>query len=336
VPTLRRLTQNWKLKLLALALAVLLWVVVSADQVTSNWIPVPLQVRVLDPSFRLIESSAPGEVEVRFTGPGRDFLDLAIRRSPLLLNIDQVRDTVEAFELDPGMVQVPNQLSVNPQDVRPGRVSLRFLQLEDRVVPLRVRVRNELGSEWTLVDSLRAEPARIRIRGPARLVAGIQAVATVPVTLSPGDSAFSRLVEIDTTGLAGLELSTRTVRVSGVVDRIRELERANVPVSIGGGLTVRPATVTVRLRGPEQIVRAMAPATFRVVVAIDSIPARIPEGGVAVPVRIEGLPPRVTAAASPATVRLIPAAPVVPDTIPAAAADTTAAGGAGGGGGGGG
>ena len=41
---LRFLTDNWQLKLLALALAVLLWVVVSAEQVTSQWIPVPLRI----------------------------------------------------------------------------------------------------------------------------------------------------------------------------------------------------------------------------------------------------------------------------------------------------
>lgn len=332
MPTLRRIAQNWKLKVLALALAVLLWVVVSADQVTSNWIPVPLQIEVTDPGYRLIEGSAPDEVEVRFTGPGRDFLDLAIRRSPLLLNIDQVSDTLDEFELEPGMVQVPNQLSVNPQDVRPGRVSLRFVELEDRLVPLRVRVRNELGSDWTLVDSIRAEPIRIRIRGPAALVSRVQSVPTVPFTLSPADSAFSRIIEIDTTGLTGLELSTRTVRVSGVVDQIREVDRPGIPVSIGGDLVLRPSTVTVRLRGPEQIVRGMDAGTFRVVVAIDSIPTRIPEGGLTVPVRVEGLPPRVVAATTPGTVRLLPA-PVEPDTATPAAGDTTAAAGAGGGGG---
>lgn len=333
MPTLRRLAQNWKLKVLALALAVLLWVSVSADQVTSNWIPVPLEIQVTDPSFRLIESSAPNEVEVRFTGPGRDFLDLAIRRAPLLLNIDQVSDTVDAFELEPGMVQVPNQLSVNPQDVRPGRVSLRFLHVEDRLVPLTVRVRNELGSDWTLVDSLRAEPDGIRIRGPARLVARIESIPTEPVTLSPGDSAFSRVVELDTTGLAGLQLSTRTVRISGMVDEITEEQHADVPISVGGGVTVRPSRVTVRLRGPEQIVRAMTPQTFRVVIAIDSVPLRIPDEGLVVPLRVEGLPPRVVGAASPSSVRIFPAPPVAPEITGPAQADTTSAAGGGGGGG---
>lgn len=333
MPTLRRLAQNWKLKLLALALAVLLWIVVSADQVTSNWIPVPLEVRVLDPSYRLRDGSAPREVEVRFTGPGRDFLDLAIRRSPLQLNIAEVSDTQEVFNLEPGMVQVPNQLSVNPQDVRPGRVSLRFLRLEDRLVPVRVRVRNELGSEWTLVDSLRVEPARVRVRGPLSQLEDIEYISSRPITLSPGDSSFSRLVQLDTTALTGVRISSPSVRVSGTVDRVRESTVEDVPVSIGGGVRVRPTSVDVRLKGPEQIVRTLSADGLRAVVAIDSIPGRIPEEGVSVPIRVETLPAGVTAEAVPPSVRLFPAVvEATPDTVAAVPRDTTAAAPAGAGG----
>lgn len=323
--TLRRLAQNWKLKLLALALAVLLWVVVSADQITSNWIPVPLEVRVTDPAYRLREGTAPSEVQVRFTGPGRDFLDLAIRRSPLQLNIEEVGDTQEVFNLQPGMVRVPNQLSVNPQDVRPNRISLRFVRLEDRFVPVRVQVLNELGTDWMLVDSLRVEPARVRVRGPLAQLENLAYVTTRPLTLSPGDSAFSRVVALDTTRLPGIEISSRSVRVSGVIDRIAEREQQDVPVSIGGGVGLRPPTVTVRLRGPEQVVRAMAPETFRVVVAIDSIPTRIPDEGLVVPVRVEGLPAGVSGEPRPGSVRLLPRQEPEPDTVGVLPRDTVAA-----------
>ncbi|HEX6069011.1 MAG TPA: hypothetical protein VFZ18_04290, partial [Longimicrobiaceae bacterium] len=74
---LRALTENWQLKLLALALAVLLWVVVSAEQVTSQWIPVPLQINETDPDFELVSTDIPTEVDVRFTGSGRDLVDVA-------------------------------------------------------------------------------------------------------------------------------------------------------------------------------------------------------------------------------------------------------------------
>jgi YbbR domain-containing protein len=322
LPSLWRLADNWKLKLLALALAVLLWVVVSADQVTSNWIPVPLEVQVTDPAYRLIRGTVPDEVEVRFTGPGRDFLDLAIRRSPLTLTISDVTDTVEVFDLDPGMVRVPNQLSVNPQDVRPGTISLRFVRLEERLVPVRVRVRNQLGSEWTLVDSLDVEPSTIRVRGTLGLVDDITALRTEPMVLTSDDSVFSRVVPIDTTGLSGLQLSSGSVRVSGVVDRVAETTHPGIPISIGVGFDVRPGTAEVTFRGPATVIRAMTPDDYRVVVAIDSIPDEIPAGGVGVPVRIEGLPTGVTAVPTPRAVRLFTARPA-PDAIGTAVTDTT-------------
>jgi hypothetical protein len=322
--TLRTLTENWKLKLLALALAVLLWVVVSADQVTSNWIPVPLRIQVADPAYRLIESSAPREVEVRFTGPGRDFLDLAIRRSPLTLSIADVSDTSQAYRLEPGMVQVPNQLSVNPQDVRPATVALRFLRLEDRLVPVSVPVRNELGTGWMLVDSLTVEPARVRVRGPLHLVGEVNSLRTEAITISPGDGAFSRIVPIDTQYIAGVELSSRWVRVSGEVDRVHQATHLAVPISIGVGVSVRPGVVDVTLRGPEQVVRGMSRDDVRAVVAIDSIPDQIPVGGVGVPVRIEGLAPGVVAEPNPRSVRLFPVqgAPVGSPAPTPAATDT--------------
>ncbi len=75
-----RLTRQWQLKLLAFALAMLLWVVVSGEQLQSRLLPVPLEVRVTDPAYQLIESSIPSEVDVRFVGPGREFIEMALRR----------------------------------------------------------------------------------------------------------------------------------------------------------------------------------------------------------------------------------------------------------------
>src|SRR5690606_39927477 len=133
----RSLATNWKMKLLALALAVLLWVVVSAEQVTSNWIPVPLQVRVNDPEYRLIRASVPTEVEVRFSGPGRELWDLVVRRPPLVLSLNDIDSTAATFGLDADMVQLPSQFAVRPVDVRPGAVTLDFDRVDTRLAPVR-------------------------------------------------------------------------------------------------------------------------------------------------------------------------------------------------------
>jgi YbbR domain-containing protein len=322
---LTALTQNWKLKLLAFALAVLLWIVVSAEQVTSNWIPVPLEVYVSDPAFRLVDGVAPREVEVRFAGPGRELWDLVIRRPPLRLTVPEVQQSTEVFPLDPRMVRLPAQLSVAAQDVRPASVRLDFIEVASRSLPVRVPVAAELPAGLTLVGGLEILPPQVQVNGPAQRLADVEAVTTGSLDLSAMDTSFSVLLDLDTTRLRGLELETRRIRVTGQVDRLGERTVARVPVDIGGGVDLRPREVSVRLVGPQSVIQQLAADAFRVVVSIDSIPTRIPADGISVPLRAERLPDGVRAEVTPRNAQLFPVRavgvpvvppPVTPDTMP--------------------
>ena len=304
---LRGLAENWKLKALAFGLAVLLWIVVSAEQVTSAWIPVPLDVNETDSSYRLVSGGIPREVEVRFLGPGRELWDLVIRRPPLVLDVSDVRASEQAFPLDPHMVRIPNQLAVSAQDVRPALVRLHFTRLETHTVPVGVDLRQGPDSGFVLVDSLSVVPASIRVTGPSGRLAAVRTVSTQAISLAGVDSAFSRVVPLDTTGLSGLDLSVSRVRVRGEVDRLAERVLTDVPISLGPGVRVRPAGVSVALRGPAGRVRRLRDSDFRVVVSIDSIPDVVPPSGVPVPLAVEGLPPGVRATLQPARVLLLPA-----------------------------
>ena len=303
----RTVTENWKLKALALALAVLLWVVVSAEQVTSNWVPVPLQVRLNNPEYRLIRSSLPAEVEVRFSGPGRELLDMAVRRPPLVLSVTEVDSITQIVRLGADMVQVPSQLAVRALDVRPGAVTLDFQRVESRLVPVRVRISRGPGAGWTLVDSLEVRPNQVRVSGLAEDLRGIDVVATAPIALNPADSVFSRVVPLDTAGTEGVRFSATSVRIAGQVDRVLERTFSDFPISVGEGVAIQPRTVDVRVRGPQSRLTSMGEDAFRVVVSIDSIPMRIPPEGILVPLRAERLPAGMQAEVSPGAVRLLPA-----------------------------
>lgn len=305
---LRYLTGNWQLKLLALALAVLLWVVVSAEQVTSQWIPLPLQIDENDPNFELVAQPGTEEVNVRFTGSGRDLMELAIRKPPLVLSIDRVQGEAQEFRLEPSMVQIPTQLGVNAQEVRSPLLRLEFRRLSTRTLPVRPRVDSEVAGEWALVDSLQVSPAEVQLRGPASRVELVQAVNTLPFALPATDSAFSIVVPIDTTNLAGIDLSLRQVRVTGQVDRVVQRRLVDVPISTGEGIVVRPAVVDVVLSGPRSVVETIQPGSFRVVVSIAQVPDFIPLEGLSVPLRVEQLRRGVTASVVPPAVRLIPTA----------------------------
>ncbi len=325
---LRRVAENWKLKLLAFAMGVLLWVVVSAEQVSSEWIWVPLQLQVTDPNYQLVGSDAPEEVQVRFTGPGRDLLDLALRRPPLRLTVNTVEEPIETLTLDPRMVQLPGQVSVNALDVRPSSVRLEFVRMESVEAPVRVRISAEIGPGWALSDTVQVDPERVLVSGPAERVRGVREVSTVPLQLSESDTIFDRAVPLDTTELRGLDLSVRSVNVSGRIDRLIERTLQGVAVDVGPGVEIAPRAVSVTLRGPERAVQAVLPGTFRVVVSIDEIPSQIPPTGVLVPLRLAGLGSGVEATITPGSVRLFPATPDEPPEAPATGLvprDTTAA-----------
>jgi YbbR domain-containing protein len=304
---LRALASQWQLKLLAFALAMLLWVVVSGEQLQSRLIPLPLDVHVSDPAYQLVDESVPSQVDVRFVGPGREFIEMMLRRPHLVLDVAEVQDTSEVFALEPGMVQATGQ-NITARTVEPSRIRLRFHRRASRTVPVRVVFGPGYNRTWTVLDSIRVEPESVLVAGAASAVDQVAIVPSVPLRIGVGDSIVDRRIGLDVASMRGLALSPSTVRVRGRTDRILERTISGVPVSLGGDLVVIPDTVSVHLRGPQSIVGALQPADLRVAVAIDSIPETIPDDGMVVPLRAD--PPRsgVQAAPVPYAARLFPRA----------------------------
>ncbi|HEV2146788.1 MAG TPA: YbbR-like domain-containing protein [Longimicrobiaceae bacterium] len=319
--SLRTLTQNWQLKLAALTLAILLWVVVSAEQITTQWIPVPVRVATRDPEFVVTGGPIPEQVEVRFAGPGRELWELALDRPVLVLPLTDVERENQVFVLDPrSMVRIPNGLSVTPLDVRPSSVRVLTQRVVTREVPVRVRIARRSRERYVVLDTPQVSPATVRVTGPADRVEALDAVVTEPLDLAGADSDFRVAVPLDADSLAGLRPSIRSVEVSGRVDRLVERIIPSIRVAPVDGAAVVPARVDVRVQGPARQVRAVDPASLTVSIAGDSVPDPLPPQGATAPVRVGGLPAGLTAQTVPVVVRLLPPnAEPFPDTAPPAA-----------------
>lgn len=318
VGSIRRIAENWQLKVLALALALLLWIVVSAEQVTTTWLLVPLEVRNTDPNYRLDALDAPKEVEVRLSGRARDLFDLIFRRPSFVLSLSDIQNPVETRFLDPRMLQLPPRMEVSPLDVRPSSVRLEFTRIGLKRVPIRARLAGQLGPGWAVIDTLTGDPSFIDLSGPSQLLAPIDEVFTVPIEISPGDSVIGRTISIDTAGLAGLTLSAGETLISGRIDRVVERLFPNVAIVAPPGTRIEPARVNVTLRGPQSTLRSVVPASIRVVTESAELPAGIPPGGVVVALRVERLSAGVMAILSPDRVRVLPpAGQATPDSAQA-------------------
>jgi len=120
---LRRAASHWKLKLAALALSILLWVVFTAEQITSQWIPVRVEPVVRDPAWALAGPPEPARVRVRFRGPGREIWELALRPPTLVLPVRDV-GAARNFAVEASMVEMSERFRVVATDVRPGVIRL--------------------------------------------------------------------------------------------------------------------------------------------------------------------------------------------------------------------
>ncbi len=121
----RRVLRNWQLKLAALALAVLLWVLVRAEQPTEQWMQVRVETQMLDPAYTLAAPPTPQVVQVRFAGKWREIGELALEKPVLVLHVRNV-GRQRTFVLEPAMVRLPDGARgrVSALDVRPGLVRL--------------------------------------------------------------------------------------------------------------------------------------------------------------------------------------------------------------------
>lgn len=213
----RGLASHWKLKLAALAGSVLLWVVFSSEQITTQWIPVRVEPVVRDPAFVLTGGPDPAVVRVRFRGPGRELWEAALRPPTLVLPVREVGPS-RSFVLDASMVDVPESFrGVSALDVRPAIVRLDLDRMATRVVPVRAVLDARSRGRFVVDGPLVSTPRAVRLSGPEGAVARVDTVPTLPLQLASGDSAVSALVALDTTDLAGVRLSPAEVRVRGRV-----------------------------------------------------------------------------------------------------------------------
>jgi len=314
----RLLTDNWRLKLAALGLAVLIWAVVSSEQVTSQWIPVRVDPVVRDPEYVLTGSPEPAEVRVQFTGPGRELWELALDRPTLVLPLGDVGDR-RAFPVDPSMLRVRSGLSVRVQDIRPAVVRVDLQRLASRMVPVRARISGRSLQRYVVGEDLEILPPEVRVTGPADRLAQLENLTTRSFEIVPTtDSTFSRLVALDTVGLQGLSFSRPEVRVSGGLDIRAERALGDVQVYVPDGLASTPDRVQVTVHGPQRLLNGIFAAGLRAVVPRDSLPAAVSAEGVEAPLVFDGLPPGAGVRATPMRVRVAPAgaSPSTPADLP--------------------
>ena len=290
--------RNWRLKIAALALAVLLWVTMRLSDQSVSRLAIPgVQVRVeqLDSDWLLKEQPFPASVEMTVAGPLGDLLRVAMAEPVVVIPVDSVADEDLVLELMEEWVRNVDRGSVSIEGFAPSSTRLLFERNRLVEIPVSVRLTGRLPDSLALVAEPRANLLFAQVRGAASVVDPLETVFLEPFNLSglTGSGRFD--VPLDTIGLGGLAVSPTTATVTVEVAAKQSWSVGQLAVEFPGAdadWMVDPASLNVTLYGAELQLSAIDVDAVRLRVTTDAAAVRLAveqDGEARVPVSVSGL-----------------------------------------------
>jgi YbbR domain-containing protein len=263
--TPRSLVYNWRLKLSALGLSVLLWALVQSEPREAQTVgSVPVVVDVADTAWAASGPAQPGEVELRLSGPTGEIIRLSRAGTVLRVPIARVgsRDSLVTLRRD--WVELGEGSTLNVESVYPTAVRISFGPAVTRVVPIALRTTGSLPSRLALASPIGLTPLVARVRGPTERVETLDSVLLRPLPLREIRGSGVIELAMDTAGLTGVHVSPATVTVGIRVEERSERRLSGIEVIAQAGygrssLTVSPEAVDVVLVGARTLLAAVDP-----------------------------------------------------------------------------
>jgi YbbR domain-containing protein len=248
------------LKVLATALAVLLWLTVAGDPIVERGLRVPLQFENMSSSM-VILGGAPEMVEVRLRGSSAVLRRLEQGDVAAIIDLGSERPGNRLFDMTADQVRVP--LGVEVTQVIPSTVLLTIeVEGSPVTVPVVPLVVGEPAPGF-VVGQIVAEPGTVRVVGPRSLLRQLTQATTEPIDVT------NESVPVDATltvGVADPNLRLETPRAARVtVDIVRapvdgRLEEVPVRarnVTPGFSAKVTPESIAVTVHGSPDLMRGL-------------------------------------------------------------------------------
>jgi hypothetical protein len=296
----RAFTEEAPLKIVSLAIAVTLFVIVRSDrEATSSAV---VKVVYTLPADRAFVSEPVTEVRVGVRGSYNAIQRLDERAlEPMRIDVGK-NDTKVSFA--PSMLKLPPGLRAS--SFSPSEVALVTEPVEVRTLPVRPTTEGD-PAEGYRVAALKARPEEVQVRGPRSVVSSLGAVHTVALKVGgaranvSGEVALAPAARLDYLGsrLVHVEADIRPALVERTFDampiRVQGLTR------LAGGL--EPETARLILRGPADVLAGLDPGKISLVVSAQLVDLR-PPGRFLRQLSVNGLPPGVAAELQPDSVVL--------------------------------
>jgi len=210
----KKLFENWLLKLISLAFAIVLWFFVMGEsRMEVNYI-VPLEYENL-PDGLMIANEVPTSVAVRINGPRALQVNLSPSDISLTVDLEKLSAGVTSFKRLEENLNIPSGLKITR--ISPSYVDVKLENVRERAVPVRVVLTGEPATGF-LVKSTQVEPRKVTVSGAESELKGVSEVVTEGIDLSNVQESFSQTVAISYLGNYTDLKEVRTVDVHVILD----------------------------------------------------------------------------------------------------------------------
>lgn len=258
----RRFVENLGLKLLAMALAIGLWLSVAGETVIERGFEVPLGFQNV-PADLQVAGDPPDTLHVRVRGPMSIVNRLALGDVVAVLDLAGERPGERRlFDMFADRVRTP--FGVEVIQVIPATITAALERAgAPRTVPVVPDIEGQ-PAEGFAVGRISMVPESVEIVGPTSLLDGVVEAITEPVLI---EGSTERVQSLVTIGVSDRVLRLQTPSSAEVtveivpapVERnIQELTISSRSLEPGLEVSFDPSSVTVGIRGSEALLRAMA------------------------------------------------------------------------------
>ena len=243
--------RHFGLKVLAIALAVLLWLTVAGEHTVERSMRVPLEFRNLPEQLEIV-GAPPPTVDVRLRGSSALLSRIEPGEIVAVLDVGSGRPGSRLFHLRNDEVRVPYGIEV--AQVVPGTLALELEKSGRRTVPVMPAIEGQPAPGF-VTGRVTSDPPTVEVAGPESRLRELAGATTEPVSIA---GARERVRDQVTVGVADSAVRLVQARSANVVVEIIpapvEREIAGVPVrwrNLGAGLRaqVQPTLTRVTVRG---------------------------------------------------------------------------------------
>jgi YbbR domain-containing protein len=260
---LRRIfLEDWSLKLLSLAIAIVLWLVVTGqnEPVTAN---VNVQLNFIRPQLLEISNDPPRTVDVMLTGSRNKLDDLTALDLVATVDLSDQRAGERVLRLaDKAQIVLPQGVKVD--GFQPSAIPIRLEPIMERQIAIEPKLEGKPVDGYE-VYAVRPNRGSVTVRGPESRVNALQKVMTESIWLSGHKDTFTASnVAIDLSD-AKVDLLDPVVNVEVEIgEKPVEKSFTGVAVSTADGKPGPRMTITVG--GPPGILNSLKVEDVKIVV----------------------------------------------------------------------